>query len=91
MFCCRCLIAARIGDPSDDGLGALDVQQVTDALDPALLDTREEGAEQLCNLLPQGLSLGADHRECRLGDRVRAGFGLSAVSAMTSHAASCEL
>ena len=55
-------------DPLGDGFGALDVEEVTDALDPTLLDVRKRRAEQLGNLHPQGLGLGTQHGECRLGD-----------------------
>src|SRR3990170_2357686 len=49
-------------------LGTLHVEEMTDALNRAVLDLREPRAESLGHLNPQRLSVGAEHREDRLGD-----------------------
>jgi len=50
-----------------DGLGALDVQEMADTLDGAVLDLREPGVEQGPAFDEQLHSLGAEDREDRLG------------------------
>jgi hypothetical protein len=43
------------------GLGALDLQEMANAVDRELLDVRERGAEELGDLHPQRLGLRPDH------------------------------
>jgi len=42
----------ELRDRSSDGLGTLDLEQMTDAFDRAVLDVRERGAEELGDLDP---------------------------------------
>ena len=50
---------------SSDGLGTLDLQQVTGAVDRAFVDLWQRGAEELGDLHPHGLRLTADHGQDR--------------------------
>ena len=56
------------GEASGNRLRALNVQQMRHALDPAVLDLREPGVEQLVAICEPPLALCAKHGQHRLGD-----------------------
>jgi hypothetical protein len=56
----------ELGDSARDGLRALDLQQVTDALHGQVLELRQPRAQQARAVDEQRLSLGAQHRQDRL-------------------------
>ena len=58
----------ELGNPSSDGLGALNVQEMPDAIDHAVLDVRHRGAEEGGDLYPQRLGLAPQHGENGLMD-----------------------
>lgn len=55
-------------DLASHRLGALQVQEVTDAIDRAALDAGDRGAKQIVDLDPERLGIAAEHRQRRLDD-----------------------
>ena len=58
----------EVGDCLGDGRGTLDVQEVPDAVDRALLDVGDRVAEELGDVYPQRRGVAAEHGEHRLAD-----------------------
>jgi hypothetical protein len=56
---------------SGDGLGALGVQEMADAVDGELLDVSERGAQEVRDLDPERLGLGPEDRQEGLVDHDR--------------------
>jgi len=55
-------------DPACHRFGVLDVQQVADTVDLAVLDLGEPGAESVGDFEPQGFGVRTPHREHGLPD-----------------------
>jgi hypothetical protein len=62
------MAAQEVGHGFGHRPGLLDVQEVTDAVDRAFLDLPERGTEEVGDLHPQRLGLGAQHGQDGLMD-----------------------